>query len=241
MFDPDRRHCITVAAAITLGVAASAPTLGAGRKKPKDKEGEIEVPAAEDLMREHGVLRRSLLVYSEAATRLTQGKGAVSVEALGRTAELFRSFGEDYHERSLEEKHVFPPLIKAGGPHAALARTLTEQHERGRQITNYISAVTGNGRITPATEEPFANALAAFVRMYEHHAAIEDTIIFPAWKQAISPAQYRELTEQFEDLEHQMFGKDGFEDALKRIAAIEQVFGLDDLAALTAPPPPTPA
>jgi len=33
-------------------------------------------------------------------------------------------------------------------------------------------------------------------------------------------------------------GNDGFEDALKQIAAIEQEFGLADLAALTAPPPP---
>ena len=76
------------------------------------------------------------------------------------------------------------------------------------------------------------------MRMYEHHAAIEDTIIFPAWKRVISPAQYHELTEQFEDLEHQLFGKDGFEEALTRIASIEQVFGLSDLGTLTAPVPP---
>jgi hypothetical protein len=35
-----------------------------------------------------------------------------------------------------------------------------------------------------------------------------------------------------------LFGKDGFEDALGRIARIEQAFGLSDLAALTASPPP---
>jgi hypothetical protein len=29
----------------------------------------------------------------------------------------FRSFGEDCHERSLEEKHVFPSLINAGAQH----------------------------------------------------------------------------------------------------------------------------
>jgi hypothetical protein len=39
-------------------------------------------------------------------------------------------------------------------------------------------------------------------------------------------------------LEHRMFGKDGFEDALKCIAAIEQAFGLSDLNALTSPAPP---
>jgi len=38
--------------------------------------------------------------------------------------------------------------------------------------------------------------------------------------------------------EHKMFGKDGFEDALEKIASIEQSFGLGDLSTLTAPPPP---
>lgn len=38
-----------------------------------------------------------------------------------------------------------------------------------------------------------------------------------------------------------MFGKDGFDDAVERIARIEQAFGLADLSKLTAPPPPKPA
>jgi hypothetical protein len=74
--------------------------------------------------------------------------------------------------------------------------------------------------------------------MYAHHAAIEDTIIFPAWKAAISQAQYRELSEQFEESEQRMFGKDGFDDAVATIGRIGQSFGLADLASLTAPPPP---
>lgn len=80
------------------------------------------------------------------------------------------------------------------------------------------------------------------VRMYEHHAAIEDTVVFPAWKRTLTPARYGELSEQFEALEKRMFGHDGFEDAVARIATVEQAFGLADLAALTAPaPPPHPA
>jgi hemerythrin-like domain-containing protein len=238
-FDSDRRRLIVFAGSALAGTVAIAPTLAAATKASKEDENEgIEVPAAEDLMREHGVLRRALLVYAEAASRLSRGNGDVPLDELGRAAALFRSFGEDYHERSLEEKHVFPPLVRAGGEHAALARTLTTQHERGRQITEYISGVAKKGRLAPSDSAQFAGTLVTFVRMYEHHAAIEDTVIFPAWKKAISPAQYHELTEQFEDLEHKMFGKDGFEDALKRITAVEKAFGLGDLSVLTAPPPP---
>jgi len=37
-----------------------------------------------------------------------------------------------------------------------------------------------------------------------------------------------------------MFGKDGFEDAEKKIGNIEGALGLSDLAQFTPPPPPKP-
>src|SRR2546421_9682545 len=62
-----------------------------------------EVTATEDLMREHGVLRRALLVYSEVALKLRGNPAAVAPAALQKTAQLFRAFGEEYHEKKLEE------------------------------------------------------------------------------------------------------------------------------------------
>jgi hemerythrin-like domain-containing protein len=236
--NPERRRLLGLAVAGALAVGWR----GIRRARAAaEREEEQEVEAAEDLMREHGVLRRALLVYAEAASRLSRERGEVPPDALAQVATLFRSFGEDYHERSLEEKHVFPVLIKAGGRNGLLANTLKQQHDRGREITDYVSAVTRGGRIATANKVPLAGALSSFVRMYQHHAAIEDTVVFPAWKAAIPKAPYRELSEQFEELEHRMFGRDGFEDAVERIGTIEQVFGLADLGKLTAPPPPTPA
>jgi hemerythrin-like domain-containing protein len=227
---------IVATGAMALGLAAT-PLIAAEPKKDDDDDhDEKEVLAVEDLMREHGVLRRALLVYSEASARIVAGHQDVPLDALARTAALFRTFGEDYHERALEEQHVFVPLIKAGGTNGALAKTLTSQHQRGREITDYVTAVAKKGR--SAADAAFAHTLVSFVRMYQHHAAIEDTIIFPAWKRAISGDQYEDLSDEFEELEHKMFGKDGFEDALTRIASIEQAFGLTDLAAMTPPVPP---
>jgi len=234
--DADRRQVIVAAGAALLGLGSI--RLAGAQETGEEMHDAKEVLAVEDLMREHGVLRRSLLVYAEAASRLSSGHGEVPMDALGKTAELFRTFGENYHERALEEQHVFVPLIKAGGHDGALAKTLTAQHQRGREMTDYISAIAKKGRISRGEDATFAKNVDAFVRMYQHHAAIEDTVIFPAWKRAISAQQYDELSDQFEDLEQKMFGKDGFEDAVQRIAAIEQSFGLADLAALTPPPPP---
>jgi hemerythrin superfamily protein len=72
--------------------------------------------------------------------------------------------------------------------------------------------------------------------MYRAHAAREDTIIFPAWKQTLTAKQLDEMNDKFEEIEHQQFGKDGFEDAVRQIADIENRLGLADLAQFTAPP-----
>ena len=204
----------------------------------KEKKGnEKEVTAAEDLMREHGILRRALLVYGEAAVRLHQDPAVVPPEALLKTANLFRTFGEDYHEKKLEEAFIFPTVKQKGGEAGGLADVLVAQHERGREITDYIITVTNAGKIG-ANAGQLADTLYNFIRMYEHHAAREDTVVFPAWKEALTDDQYDELTDKFEDIEHEQFGEDGFEDAEKQISDIEGMMGLSDLSKLTAPPPP---
>jgi hemerythrin superfamily protein len=74
--------------------------------------------------------------------------------------------------------------------------------------------------------------------MYEHHAAREDTIIFPAWKQTMTAKQLDEMGDKFEDIEREQFGTDGYEDAVKQIGDIEGSLGLADLSQFTAPPAP---
>ena len=203
------------------------------------KKDHEEVTAVEDLMREHGVLRRILFVYSEAAARLRGTAATVSPAALQKAAHLFRSFGEEYHEKKLEEAYIFPALMKAGPEIATDIGTLIMQHQRGREITDYILAVTS--RTTAAGDvKALAPALEALVRMYRPHAAREDTVVFPAWKKALSERQLDELGDKFEDIERQQFGADGFENAVKQIKDIEAVLGLTDLAQFTAINPSRP-
>jgi hemerythrin-like domain-containing protein len=219
--------------------SSSAPTTNTAQapKPDADKEDEEEVSAVEDLMREHGVIRRVIVVYREAAARLRAKPASVPPDALQKAAKLMRSFGEDYHEKQLEEAHIFPALAKD----AALAgtlRALVAQHQRGREITEYVLAVTQKAIGAPSAE-PLAKTLEAFARMYEEHAAVEDTIVFPAWKEKLSPKELDALGEKFEDIEQKTFGKDGFDDAVDQIGAIEKALGIE-LAAMIAPPPPKP-
>jgi hemerythrin-like domain-containing protein len=190
--------------------------------KPDENQMGGEVTATEDLMREHGVLRRALLVYSATAIKLRATASSVGPEALQKTAKLFKAFGEEYHEKKLEEAYIFPAVKKAGGEAANYADVLVVQR----------------AKLGPGNTEPLAKALEAFVLMYRNHAAREDTIIFPAWKQTMTAKQLDEIGDKFEDIEKEQFGKDGFKDAVKQISAIEGSLGLADIAQFTAPPPP---
>ena len=229
--------CSVGAGVALLGCEGKNPEEEASEKAGKESAG-MEVTATEDLMREHGVLRRALLVYQESAVKLRADAAKISPEALQKTAKLFRAFGEEYHEKRLEETHIFPAVKSANGIAAAYLGVLIAQHDRGRQITDYILSVTNAAKLASGNVEPLAQALEALGRMYQHHAAIEDTIIFPAWKETMTKNQFDEISDKFEEIEHQQFGKDGYEDAVKQIADIETSLGLADLGQFTAPPPP---
>jgi hemerythrin superfamily protein len=81
--------------------------------------------------------------------------------------------------------------------------------------------------------------MESLVRMYRPHAAREDTVIFPAWKRTMSEKQLDEIGDKFEDIEKQMFGKDGFKDAVRQISDIEKELGMADLTQFTASGPPS--
>jgi hemerythrin-like domain-containing protein len=243
-----RRAFIRASATIGTGIFLSAcgrsdsaqagkPTGESGSQKD-EKEGGGEVTATEDLMREHGVLRRALLVYTAAANKLRANPASVPPDALQKTAGLFRTFGEDYHEKKLEEPYIFPAVKKAGGPAASYPDILVVQHDRGREITDYILSVTRGAKLGAANAEPLARAMESLVLMYQNHAAREDTIIFPAWKKTLPEKELDEMGEKFEEIEHQQFGEDGFDNVVKQIGEIEGMLGLTDISLFTAPPPP---
>jgi hemerythrin-like domain-containing protein len=196
--------------------------------------GDKDVGAIEDLMREHGILRRAILVFRECAGRLRQAPGTVDPAALRQTAQLFRAFGEDYHEKKLEEAYIFPAVRKT--PAAGYVDVLIAQHNRGRQIIDYVMNVTAHGPLAGAAE-PLAAALDHFELMYANHAAREDTVVFQAWRQSMSAGDLDEMGEKFEDIEKQQFGGDGFDQAVRQIDGIEKTLGLSDIAQFTAPAP----
>jgi hemerythrin-like domain-containing protein len=195
------------------------------------KEGEEEVTPAEDLMREHGVLRRILLVWGEASRRLQAGE-PLQADALASSAHIVRTFVEDYHER-LEEQYLFP-RFEAAKQQVELVAVLRTQHKVGRALTDRILAnANATALVTEATRAIVLDAIAKFTRMYRPHAAREDTVLFPAIVKIVGKKEYEELGERFEDEEHRLFGASGFEGIVTEVAAIEASLGIGDLSAFT--------
>jgi hemerythrin-like domain-containing protein len=215
-----------------LGVASLAPlTLLADEKEKAPKKEEEEIPATEDLMREHGVLNRALLVYEELLRR-TAAKEEVTPAMFQRTAELIRHFIEDYHEK-LEENFIFP-IFEKHQKHTELVKVLRRQHDVGRTLTERIL------RSSQPDEFRRANTLAqlsqdchAFIRMYRPHEAREDTVLFPALRKILPAKEIEELGERFEKEEHRVVGGEGFEKAVEQVAEIEKQLGIYELDKFT--------
>ena len=72
-----------------------------------------------------------------------------------------------------------------------------------------------------------------FIQMYRPHAAREDTVLFPAFRSIVSPREFDELGEKFEDREKELFGKEGFEKMVNSVGEIEKKLGIDDLSKFT--------
>jgi len=208
------------------GAVAAAGTLLSAAAE----EEEEEVAPAEDLMREHGVLKRILLVYDEVRERIAAGK-AFPVEAITGSAKIVRSFIEEYHEK-LEEEHLFP-RFRQKGKLVELVDTLEAQHKAGRGVTERILVLAGRGLKTADEKAELARALRSFGRMYAPHEAREDTVLFPALHEIVPHSEYEALGEDFEKKEHQLFGKQGFEGMVDKVAGIEKTLGIYDLAQFT--------
>ena len=194
-------------------------------------EQEDDVAPPEDLMREHGVLKRVLLVYEEAIRRI-DAKQDCPPDAVKNGAQVIRTFIEDYHEK-LEEDYLFPRFEKAKRL-ADLTKVLRDQHQAGRRLTEQITKLsTAQGLKDPSSANTLKDRMRQFVRMYAPHEAREDTVLFPALRSVISKNEFDALGEDFEKKEHQLFGEEGFEKMVERVASIEKTLGIYDLAQFT--------
>ena len=226
----DRRKVL----AAGLGLLAAVPPLAALEgKKPAGKalDPDEGVTAPEDLMKEHGVLNRCLLIYEEGMRRL-QVKQEVAPEVFLHTAELVRTFVEEYHEKN-EERYIFPEFVKARKL-VDLVETLKTQHVAGRKVTAEILRLSQPAQFrVEANRGHLVAACQSFIRMYRPHEAREDTVLFPALRTILTPKQVEALGDRMEEDEHKVLGEEGFEHSVEKVEKIERQLGIYELGQFT--------
>ncbi len=210
---------------IKSGILIAATSLwGAACLRGPEKE---KIPPTEELMREHGLLRRIMLVYDETARRLRQGE-AFPVLVLTEANDIIRRFIQDYHEAN-EQFQLFNRFGNAGKL-TELVAILYQQHLAGRKLLDKIKILSTEDNLkNPADRLKVAEFLTTFNLTYRHHAACEDTILFPAVRSIISPQDFIAVGETFQREEEKLFGSNGYEKMVGQVAGLEKILGIHDL------------
>jgi hemerythrin-like domain-containing protein len=217
----------------SLTIAAISGIAGAGILsgcKGKESDEGQEVSPPEDLMQEHGLLNRVLLIYDTCRTHLIN-KESFNRAILSDAAGIIRTFVEDYHEKQ-EENYLFPRFHKANQL-TDLVQVLLMQHKAGRAITDQVIQLNKSVTLADAESQKIISLLTDFNKMYRPHEAREDTVLFPAFRKIVSKHEYDSLGEEFEKNEQKLFGKDGFETMVEKVSGLERSLGIYELAQFT--------
>lgn len=182
---------------------------------------EKEIPATEDLMKEHGLLNRIFLIYEEISFRI-ENNMYFEMDILKSSASIIRKFIEDYHEKN-EENYIFSYLIKHN-THVELVNELIKQHNVGRMITSKILKHSENSDLIKINKY-----IKAFLYMYRAHETREDTIIFPAFRELADKKTFNKYSHIFEKSEEEKFGEKGYEKILNDVMDLEKRLNIYNL------------
>jgi hemerythrin-like domain-containing protein len=233
---PSRRAVLLTVGGLAAaggGFAAGSQVAGAASSGADSLDALRTPTPGEDLMAEHGLLIRILLIYRHLLAAQASGQPVAAGHAHD-SALIIHDYIEAFHEE-LEEAYVFQRLVQAGRLKPTVS-TLLVQHARGRELTQLILAESGgSGSLPTAAGSRVANAMAYFVRMYEPHEAREDTVVYPAFRALLTPTEIADLGDRFAQLQTDQFGSDGFAAMVARVGAIERALGIYDLAQFTPP------
>ena len=226
---------VAAAAAVLPGTLLGQKSTGQEQHEKDD-----DISTNERLMREHGILKRVLVIYDEVIRRI-DAKEDFPTQTVIDSSLIIRNFIEDYHVKLVEE-HIFPLFRKYYARQDVLrlyaqklvdlVDILHDQHQAGRRLTDRILSTLQSLK-TADDRQKLAQDMRAFIRMYTPHEAREGTVLFPALHVIIGRQEYKALGDKFEEIEHKTFGGGGFDIYLDHITAFEKSLGVYNLRQFT--------
>lgn len=173
------------------------------------------ISPTEDLMREHGILNRLMLIYEKLLSQ-------PQIDLFQAVAKIVRNFIHDYHE-ILEEKYIFSLVQqRTKNPHIQLlVNQLINQHQIARQLTSNILGTQSIKNIE--------NYAIKFVTMYRAHESREDTEIFTEFNNLSKNKERLQFGEIFEQTEDEKFGEHGFQSILDAVITLEKFLQINSI------------
>ncbi len=158
----------------------------------------------EDLMNEHRVIERMLVVLSRACDRVEAGK-EVERELFVGAGDFFKNFADKCHHGK-EEKLLFERMQARGlsgevGPIAVMLR----EHQDGRAHVRKISELSV-AKESKKRNDGLISAGRAYVELLSQHIQKEDNILYPLANQILTEEDQEELERGFEDVERDVMG-----------------------------------
>ena len=222
---------------ITFGPGSIAGfILQVGSHQPLKARGEEleekESSPTEDLMKEHGVIERIMLIYQRMIEKAITGQ-EVDVSVIDRASKMVNEYVSKHHERD-EEKYVFPKFREANYI-VDLVDTLEHQHNVSRALNKEVTELSAKGaEITQDEAVRLLDLCGMFVNMYLPHISRENTILFPTFFDIVSPEYVRDIKKKMEDEEEKVLGETGFRGFVGHVAKLEKEAGCHELSQYTA-------
>lgn len=194
----------------------------------------VEFSPIEDLMEEHSILRRALMIYEECIRRMNIGED-FDPNLLVETTNVIKVI-IIYHHALLEHEHIFPRFRQAD-KYVEMCDILTDQHGAADGQEQIILQHANRDSINnPETREILINALQKSIRVFRPHVDQEDTEMFPEFKNVVTPYEFYELGKKFKEIEYQKWGENGHRQMVDKIINVEKALGINDLASFTPKP-----
>lgn len=192
---------------------------------------EVKYSPIEDLMEEHSILRRALLIYEECMRRMNINED-FDPNLLVETTNVIKVI-IIFHHALLEHEYIFPRFREAD-KYVEMCDILTDQHgaagEQEELILKYANRDSINN---PEEKEILINALKRSIRVFRPHIDREDTEMFPEFKTVVTPYEFYELGKKFKEIEYQKWGESGHRQMVDKIIKVEKALGINDLDSFT--------
>lgn len=180
--------------------------------------------ATEELVTEHGAIKRMLRIIDEVSRRLDAGE-PVATEDLEGIVEFIRVFADKCHHAK-EEGHLFPAMVQRGVPaESGPIGVMLYEHDLGREHVRAMGeALAGAARGERAAAQAFSEHARGYAGLLRDHIAKEDSILYPMAERVLDSAEDDRLFEAFERVETDVVGQGRHEEFHRMLDRLEETY-----------------